>query len=236
MNDKVKGIVLRISDYKDNDLMLQVLTEDLGIVSLIAKSAKKITSKKHYYEACLYEFMIDLKDNKTIYSIHNSKLIKSYFDLNNTKLFSFKNILLELVYKTKEMVDGNTYKNLLFVFDNINDSNKYLLGSLFVSYMLDSFGILPNVDECVICKNKKVVSLSYQQGGFLCIDHANGEKIFDVETLKTFRLLVKAKFKDYEIIKNTEVKYDIFKLLIEFYEINSSLNLKTYEFYRRVVQ
>ena len=64
MNDKIQGLVLRINDYKDNDLMLQVITKSNGIISLVGKSSKKITSKQHFYEGCLYEFLIDYKDNQ----------------------------------------------------------------------------------------------------------------------------------------------------------------------------
>ncbi|MDO5440551.1 MAG: DNA repair protein RecO [Erysipelotrichaceae bacterium] len=235
MNDKIKGIVLRIQDYKDNDLMLQVLTEDKGILSLIAKSAKKFTSKQHFFEGCLYEYIIDYKDNKTIYGIHGSKLLNSYTELDNTKLFSFKNILSEMTIKSKELIEYDTFNNFDFVLKNINDTNKYLLGSLFVSYMCRLHGVIPNVDECVTCKSKKVVAISSRAGGFLCLDHLNGEAIQDVNTLKRFRLISKASFKDYELIKDNEYSFNDFKLITDFFMDNASLNLKSYDFYKKVM-
>ena len=234
MNDKIQGLVLRINDYKDNDLMLQVITKSNGIISLVGKSSKKITSKQHFYEGCLYEFLIDYKDNKTIYSIHNSKLIKAYYDLNNTKLFSFKNILFETILKSKELVEENTFDNILFVLDKINEDNRYLLGSMFVSYMNKLHGINPNTDECVVCGSKKVVSISNNLGGFLCEEHHLPEVIRDVDTLKRFRLVSKAKFKDYDVIKDNIYNLNDFKIIIEFFMNNSSLSLKTYDFYMKV--
>lgn len=235
MNDKIQGLVLRISDYKDNDLLLQVLTRDHSILSLIGKSSKKITSKQHFYEGCLYEFLIDYKDTKTIYSIHNSKLIKAYYDLNNTKLFSLKNILFEIILKSRELIEEKTFDNLLETLIKMNDDNKYLLVSLFVSYMNRLHGINPNVDECVVCKNKKVVSISNSLGGFLCLEHKGIEAIREVDTLKRFRLISKAEFKDYEVMKNNKYEFLDFKLLIEFFMANTSLNLKTYDFYTKVM-
>lgn len=235
MNDKIKGLILRISDYKDSDQMLQVLTEEDGILSLIGKSSKKITSKQHFFEGCVYEFIIDFKDNKTIYGIHGSKLINSYYDLNNTSLFSFKNILFDVIYKSRELIEYDTYKNILTVLNNINDSNKYLLGSLFISYMCKVHGIIPNVDECVVCKNKKVVGISNRLGGFLCQEHINGEEIHDIDTLKRFRLISKAEFKDLDVIKNNEYSFNDFKIITDFFIENSSINLKTYEFYKTIV-
>lgn len=235
MNDKVKGIVLSISDYKDNDQMLHVLTDNYGLLSLVAKSSKKISSKQHFFEGCFYEFIIDYKDLKTIYSIHGSKLIKAYYDIDDVKLFSFKNILLDASYKSKELIEQETFNNLLFTLDNLNNQNKYLIGSLYFSYLLRLHGINPNVDECVVCKNKKVVGISNTQGGFLCINHIVGEKILDVTTLKKFRLISKAQFKDYEIIKNNEYNYEDFELIVNFFISNSSINLKTFEFYKNIV-
>lgn len=235
MNDKINGLVLRISDYKDNDLLLQVLTRDYSILSLIGKSSKKITSKQHFYEGCLYEFLIDYKDTKTIYSIHNSKLIKAYYDLNNTKLFSFKNVLFETILKSRELIEEKTFENILEVLEKMNDDNKYLIGSLFISYMNKLHGINPNVDECVICKNKKVVSISNSLGGFLCLDHKAAETVREIDTLKKFRLISKAGFKDFDLIKNNKYEFLDFKLVIEFFIANTTINLKTYDFYTKVM-
>lgn len=235
MNDKIKGIVLRIQDYKDNDLLLQVLSADKGILSLIGKSAKKMTSKQHYYEGSIYEFMIDYKDGKTIFGIHGSTLIKNNYDINNMRLMSFKNILYELIIKSKELYEISFYNNLMQCLEFLNDNNKYLIGCLFVSYMCKVHGIIPNVDECVVCHSKKVVSISNNLGGFLCLEHLNGEQVLDVNTLKKFRLMAKADFKNYSFIKDMEYTFNDFKLFIEFFEINSGLNLKTYDFYKKVM-
>lgn len=231
MNDKIEGIILKINDYKDNDLMIYCLTKDKGILSLVAKSAKKINSKQHFYECSLYEFIIDYKYNRAIYGIHGSKLLKNYLDINDPKLFCFKNILAEITYKSKELYEEATFNNLNFIYNTINNDNKYLLGSLYVSYMLKIHGISPNVDECVICKNKKVVSISNYDGGFLCIMHKNNHPILDISTLKKFRLISKANFKDYDAIKDNKFTLNDFKIIIEFFIDNSSIKIKSYDFY-----
>lgn len=46
MNDKVNGLILRISDYKENDLLLDVITSDKSFLSLVAKGTKKLSGKK----------------------------------------------------------------------------------------------------------------------------------------------------------------------------------------------
>lgn len=234
MNDKVNGLILRISDYKENDLLLDVITSDKSFLSLVAKGTKKLSGKKHYYGLCLYEFIIDYKDNKTIYTIHNSKLIKSYYDDNNLKTNSFKNILTELTLKSKELYELDMYKNIIFTLDNLKENNLYLLGSFYLSYLLKIYGINPNVDNCVVCGNSKVISISNRLGGFVCKDHLNGLEPLDIDTLKKFRLINKAKYENYDSIKDIEFTSRDFDIIMDFYLNNSDNNIKAYKLYKEL--
>lgn len=236
MNDKLDCFVLSNSDYKDNDLILQVINKDYGIFSLVTKGAKKINSKNHYMNMCLYEFLFDYKDNKSIFTLKNGKLLKSYFDTNDIKMMSFKELIVEACLKSKEIINADYYDNLLFLFDNLNNENMYLLGCLFFSFLLDEYGISPVVDGCLMCGNKQVVSLSNKQGGFLCKEHHKNEDILEVDRLKKFRHVVKADKDNYEQLLNDELKYDKedFKLLVEFFIINSDIRLNSYEFFKKI--
>lgn len=229
MNDKVCGFVLSQSDYKESDVLMQVLTKDYGIISLVGKAGKKIDSKNHFLPMCVYEFIIDYKDGKTIYSIHGHKLIKSYFEDSNIDMISFKNVLIEAALKNKDI---NTYDELNFVFDHLNNNNKYLLGSMFFSYLTKCFGVMPVVDGCTICGHKKVVSLSNTSGGFVCEKHTNGLSPLPVDRLKKFRLIVKGEFKNYDILKDFNYDINDFYLIANFFIQNADLKLKSYDFYR----
>lgn len=229
MNDKICGFVLSQSDYKEADVLMQVLTKEYGIISLVGKASKKLDSKNHFLPMCVYEFMIDYKDGKTIYSIHSSKLIKSFFEDSDIELMSFKNILIEACIKNKDI---DTYDELIFVFNNINKTNKYLLGSMFFSYLTKQFGIAPIVDGCTACGSKKVVSLSNSNGGFVCEKHTNGLSPLPVDRLKKFRLIVKGDFKDYEVLTNFSYDISDFYMICNFFLENAYLKLKSYEFYK----
>lgn len=232
MNDRVEGYVLNQADYRDADVLMQVLCKDHGVLSLIGRSAKKITSKNHCLPMCKYEFIIDYKDNKTIYTIHNQKLLSNHFEDRDIVMMSFKNVLAELVLKNRDM---DLYDDFSFVFEKMNSRNMYLLGSLFLSGIIRRFGIAPMVDGCVICGNKKVAALSNRHGGFLCLDHLNGEPVQEVEMLKKFRLINKAEFRNYDAIKDIGFTFRNFDQLMSFYLDNSDLRLKSYDFYRTLV-
>jgi len=232
MNDKVNGFILTIQDYKDSDVLMRVLTKDYGIISIIAKSAKKLNSKNHFLNLCIYEFIIDYVDNKTIFNVHGSKLLNNYYEDNNIEMISFENLLIELVIKNEDI---NTYDQIKFVFDNLKNNNKYLLGSLFISYIIKKFGIAPIVDGCCLCDNKKVIAISNLNGGFLCQNHVNGQELLPVERLRKFRLINKADFDNYDVIKDIEFDFKDFDLMMSFYLTNTDLKLKTYDFYRSLI-
>lgn len=231
MNDKVKGIVLSIQDYKENDVLMQVISEEYGVLSIVGKAAKKINSKNHFLPLCLYEFLIDYKDGKTIYSTHGYKLLESYFEDSDIEMMSFKNMLAELTLKNKDI---NCFDRLRFVYQNVNRENQFLLGCLYVSFLIKEFGISPVVDSCALCDVKKVVALSNRHGGFLCMNHLLGEEILSVDRLKKFRLVVKGGFENYDVLK--EFKYELADLILfmDFYLENTDTNLKSYNFYRSI--
>lgn len=232
MNNKINGIILETSAYQENDLLLKVLTKDYGLISLIGKGSQKMSSHNHYLPFNLYEFLIDLKDNKTLFVIKSAKLINSYYDDQKIKLLAFKNIIANALVKNKDELDSYDYDNLYFILENFSERNMYCLGCLFFSRLLNKSGLLPFVDGCVECKTEKVIGISKQKGGFVCKNHAFEQDLLDVIRLKKFRLMVKAKFENYDLVK--EYDYDMFdfSLLVDFYLENSSISLPAYDFYK----
>ena len=229
MNDKITAFVLDQSDYKEADVLMKVISREYGILSLVGKAAKKLSSKNHFLPMCLYEFVIDYKEGKDIFSVHGYKLLENYFEDKDIQMMSFKNMICELTLKNRDI---DLYEPLCFVFSHMNRENRYLLGSMFVSYVIKHFGIMPVVDGCALCDSRKVVALSNRHGGFLCIDHIGGEEVLPVETLKRFRLIIKGEFKDYEILKQFTYEYRDFCLLMDFYLANADMRIRSYDFYK----
>ena len=234
MNDKVKALVLSINDYRENDLILQTISEDKSFLSLIAKGARKISGRQHFSPLCVYEFIIDYKDNRNIFTVHNSKLIDSFYEDKDLKMLSYKNVLTELTVKSKELYEEDMYRNIVTCLRETDGSNMYLLGSLYVSYLLKLYGINPNVDGCVICANTKVISVSKRLGGFLCADHLGEEEPMEVERLKKFRLINKADFTKLPLIRDVEYDLQDFDLLMEFFSDNADLNIRSYKLFKEL--
>lgn len=235
MINNIEGLVIRIKDYKDNDQILDVLTPKYGVISLIARGTKKPGSKLHYLISSKYDFSFDYKDNKSIFMIINSSLIKSNISYDDALINAFVSIFYEIIVRFKDMTDLNTYYYLDYILNNINHKNYFLLGSIFMSFILKSHGINPYVDGCVVCNKKKVVSINNDLGGFVCEGHNEGNIPLDVDLLKQFRIICKAGYKDMDSIINMDVSEDVFNAFMQFFIYNNDVKLKTYDFFMRLI-
>lgn len=235
MIENIKAIVSGIKDYKDNDQLLEVITEKYGVLSLVAKGTKKPGAKLHYVENSLYEISLDYNPSKTMFSIINSKSIKNYIKYDDSFLSAFVNIMYEMIHHSKEFCTNDTYDYILFLLANINHDNYNLLGSIFIVHIMKLHGISPYVDGCVVCGAKNVVSISNDLGGFTCIEHRGDSTIFDPEFLLKFRIICKCDIKNYEVVKDYKIENEIFIELCRFFIYNSDINLKSFDFYLRVI-
>ena len=234
MTENTKGIIIRIKDYKDNALLLDVLCDKYGLVSFVAKGARKPMAKLHFFVSTLYEITFDYKEGKTIFSLINAKSIKTYIKYDNAILNSFVSIFYEILYRSKEICDIRTYNNLFFFLENINGDNYYLLGSIFMAYLMKLHGIEPYVDGCVKCNSKKVIAINNDLGGFVCKNCSVGNT-YPIELLKNFRIISKASFANYDAIKDIKVDNDLFKCMCDFFIYNSDVKLKSYDFFERLI-
>ncbi len=229
MNDKVKGLVLSQMDYRENDNLIQIITKEYGHMSLITRGSKKINSLNKIFPMTIYEFIIDYNSNKDIFLSHGKTLIKTYYN-DDLKKLSFKNIFLEATLKVKTL-DVNIYDDLLFCLEHAN----YTSGCLFFKYLAYYQGISPYVDGCVICDKSKIIRLDNEKGGFVCAEHSLLKENDNIERLRKFRILNKAGYKQYDKLLAYEYDFSDFKMMIDFFIINSGIHLNSYDFYCRLL-
>ena len=62
---KVRGIVVKTSDYKDNDKLVNIVTFELGRITVLARGVKKNTAKLKYAAEVFNfgEYMLAKKSN-----------------------------------------------------------------------------------------------------------------------------------------------------------------------------
>lgn len=245
MNDKTEGIILKQSDFKDSDYLLRVITVDQGVISLIAKGAKKATSKNSY--ACspltLAAIIYDQRSS-SLYLMQSASIINTYrnirADLIKVTIATLMCDVIDII--AKEMINEDDDFKLLYVLlkESLNhldqeDSNYIVLG-VFISNILKVMGIAPQVDGCSLCGSSHVVCISIKEGGFLC-SNCNIEGLNNsVVELKQFRLLNKASCEHIKILKQFEpFDFSIITILYGYLNAYGDINLASWRFLNELV-
>ena len=130
---KVKGIVIRETQYKDNDKIITILTDNLGKVSCIAKGAKKTNSPILANAQYLVYNEFVLYKSKNFYYINSATVIDTFYNLrvDLDKLETCFELTRLLNKVTDENEDTSyvlkLFLNTLFILNKLNNHFHYSL-------------------------------------------------------------------------------------------------------------
>lgn len=236
----VEGIILKRTSYKENDCILHVYTKKYGKIGIHARGVRKMTSKnaRACQDIMMSELTIHLKKGL-------SSLIKAtpvdYFRHIKENLESeiVANYVLEYYYRYVEdnqPIEGEFEQ--LYLSLKALDMGYYplLVYLLFNVFILEHNGVSLDVEGCVLCDSSQVVSISLEDGGFLCAQHLKNHQIYGVEVLKAFRHIYKIPIQHIDLIHIDEKIYQqLVPLMEEFVEEYTGVSLKTAKFIRQIV-
>lgn len=236
----IEGIILKKTPYKENDCILHVYTREYGKIGIHARGVRKMTSKnaRACQDLMMSELTIHLKKGL-------SSLIKAtpmnYFRhiKENIESEIIANYIMEYYYRYVEdnqPIEGE-YDQLYLSLKAL-DMGYYplLVYLLFNVFILDHNGVSIDVEGCVLCGSSQVVSISLEDGGFLCAQHLKNHKIYDVEVLKAFRHIHKIPIQHIDQIRIDENTFKQLVPLMEgLIEEYTGISLKTTKFVRQIV-
>lgn len=239
MNDKVEGIVLSIREYRENDMILHVLTKEYGIQSLVARGMKKMQSKNagvcqlfmHGY------FYFNYHENSSMHTMRTADIITSFRELREDLLKqTIASVFCEIIENSNDI---DVYEDLLESLVILKRTKyPFAIAALFVSLNNRQQGIEPYVDGCVHCMNTTgICAISIIDGGFICKNcfREHHHDISDIEDLKCFRLLCRANLDQYEILEQyTDWNYHHFELVYAFFKEYSGIHLKSVLFLKKI--
>lgn len=239
MIEKVEGIVVGERSYSETSKILDVFTKKYGIIGVLSKGCKKMKSPlRSVSEKLTYgDFHIFYKENKlsTLSSVDVKDIFKNI--KKDIKKISYAAYLLELsssVYKQSE--DEDVYDILKAALIKINENfDEEAITSIVELKYLNYLGILPNIDFCTICGNKKDIVTISLKGGYICKNCYDGEHIVSEKTIKLIRIFY---YIDLYKIEKLEIglleKKQIEDFLDEYYERYTGLYLKSKSFLKNL--
>jgi len=236
---KVKGIIISERPYKESSKLLDMITEDYGVISLIAKGSKRLKNNLRSVSTKLTyaEFQINYKEGK-LSTLICADIINP---LNNIKKdllrISYASYMLDLTSQVlKENNNKNIYNILVSSLLKLEEGydSEVITNILELKY-LSYLGISPNFDTCSICGNSKIITLSVEKGGFVCKEHHTNERIVSNKTLQIIRMLYYADIdKITKLEVSSPVKKEIDKFIDEYYDSYTGLYMKTKEFLNNI--
>lgn len=236
----VEGIILKKTPYKENDMILHVYTRDYGKIGILARGVRKLTSKNARATQEMMQSEMSISLRKGLSSlikaspIHYLRHIKENIDSE-----IIGNYILEYYYRYIEENQPSEleYEVLIDALKALDQGyHPLLVYLLFNVFILNNNGVSIDVEGCVVCGSSKVVSISLEDGGFLCQDHVYNHRIYSVDVLKAFRHIHKVPLKN---IDSLHIEESIIKQLIpimDYYiEEYTGILLKTKTFIQQIV-
>lgn len=218
---KVEGIVVKETPYKDTSKILQILTRDYGMISVIAKGCRSIKSKFRSSTAklSLAVFCINYKKNglSTLTDVDSqTSLSNIFFDIEK---ISYASYLIELAEEIVKDVNSPLIFELLK--QGLIKINEGLPASIVMNILelkfLSFLGVLPNVNSCSFCGNKNnIETISVDAGGLLCTACNKGNKVYKKRTIELIRMFILV---DLEKVTKLNIKEENKKEIGEFIEI-----------------
>lgn len=230
---EVKGIILRVSQFRDFDCMVTLLTES-GFVSFLARGVKKMTSKNAYLVNTFNYVNVCLMKGKDGYFLKNGKLLSSYpnakKDIEKLSTLDFISELTNLFVLKEEC--HNIFPFLIKTLEllELNIDSK-MLSLLYFAKILKYSGYSIEVNCCQKChKTRDIIAFSVNDGGFICrecFDSSNSIKL-NPTTLKEIRYIFMVDIDNFEKVifpKNDSI--ELIKLLNRFVKDIVQVDLKS---------
>jgi len=242
MNESLKVIMLSQSDYKDNDAMIKTLSLEKGIMTFIAKGLLKSESKNA--SACLpfseSEVTYDEKEGSNLQILHSASILNSHRllreDLNKQTVMTVLSELTQLLLK--ENYDPNLVREVYKIYSQclsvVEKTDKYQHTlTFFLVSALGWLGVEPQVDECTLCGESQINSISMEEGGFICVNCQKEiqSQLFSSEFLYAFRIVNKVTSDNFERYLNYKAPdKTLIDFLYEFMKYHTNISLKSWVF------
>lgn len=228
----VDGIVVSSIPFKENSKIINILTKENGIIGCISKGCRKLKSKLRLpSENFAYgTFHLYYKEDGLSTLIDGD--IKDYLIniKNDISKISYLSYLCELsVYVYKESESEEIYPLLESAILKIeNGFDPKIITNIVELQYLDYIGINLNLNECVVCGNSKVSTLSLSKGGYVCSLHRTNEPLLDEKVMKLLRLY---NYVDISKITSLDIEEstsnEINRIISEYYDEYSGINIKS---------
>ncbi|MBT3169723.1 MAG: DNA repair protein RecO [Candidatus Cloacimonetes bacterium] len=173
---KTKGIILRKIAYRETSVILDVLTPDFGVITVMAKGIRKAKSKSEGLLEILNEvdLLLYKKPNSDWYLYKSATIINAnIFGINfdaQILMQAATEIYRQLIIHSEESIEFYELLNDYFGYIKLVKKNGIAIFWRFLLKIYKIYGISLNLQTCVLCGgNLNEISAYYpHKHGFIC--------------------------------------------------------------------
>lgn len=238
--ESVDGIVLSETNYSESSKILNVLTEEYGVIGMISKGCRNMKSKLRGVSRKLVygKFHIYYKPNglSTLIGVDVSNSFSK--TLQDLKKISYASFLLDLTIQVLKQTDNEEIYSLLrdTLLKIEEGLNADVLTNIYQLKLLIYLGVGPSIDGCSRCGNdKQIVTISSSDGGYICRNCYQNEPLVSDKTIKMLRLYYYVDIsKISKLDVSREVSKEIDQFLEDYYDRYTGLYVKSKEFLKKI--
>lgn len=173
---EIEGIVLRITPYRDQDALIQVITSE-GFRTFLARGIMKMNSKNAALVTLYTHAIWDVEEGKNGYFVlKNGRLVETALEaMNDLSSLCVMDAISEFILKVLDEENASfIYPYFFHAFHALyhQKGNPLALLAVLCAKSLIAAGYGMEVNGCVICHKKtQIVSFDFFAGGFICQDH-----------------------------------------------------------------
>lgn len=241
MIEKIEGIIIREKSYSETSKLITLITKEHGVINLLAKGSKTIKSPLRSTTTKLIHgnFNITYKEGK-LSTLKEVDIINYYKNIKkDINKISYASYILELIEQViKQTKNEEVYDILISSLKKIEENyDPLVITNILELKCLNYLGVMPILNCCSICGNENIITISADQGGYVCKNCRKGETIVDEKTLKLIRMFYYLEIdKISKININNKIKEEINFFISSYYERYTGLYLKSKNIIREIIK
>lgn len=233
---KVEGIVVKETPYQNSSKILQILTKEYGMISVISKGCRNIKSKLRavsnklslatFYLSFKKDSLSTLRDADNI--IYLSNILSS---ITNITCASYLVDVSWQIVKTEN--NPSVFSLLKTALIKINDGlDPVAIIDIISLKFLFFLGVGINVNSCNLCGNcNNIETISVDCGGLVCSNCNKNNKIYSKKTIEIIRMFTLVDLdRITKLTISDEVKKEIEEFIELYYDKNTGIYLKSRQF------
>jgi len=243
--EKVEGIVVTEKDYGETSKIIDIITKEHGLISVMSKGSRKMKSNLRGISSKLTYgyFHIYYKEGK-ISTLIDADVINGFKAIRSDLLkISYVSFICELTGQViKQQISDSDFNEVYDLFISslikINEGfDAMIITNILELKLLPFLGVNPIIDECAICGDvTSIVTVSADKFGFLCKNCRTNEYIVSDKTIKFIRMFYYVDIsKISKLDISDKIKNEINYFIDEFYDKHTGLYLKSKQFLKKML-